>query len=75
MTTSKRNCWSLTTSLKFATECIETVQFACLIPIVPERATVGIDDSEIEDYRQIVEDVLGELFGLKFKEESGEGIE
>ncbi|MCK5342233.1 MAG: ATP-binding protein, partial [Candidatus Heimdallarchaeota archaeon] len=34
--------------------------------LVHERATVGIDDSQIEDYRSVVENVLERLFNLNF---------
>lgn len=34
--------------------------------LVHERATVGIDDSQIEDYRSVVENVLEQLFNLSF---------
>jgi hypothetical protein len=34
--------------------------------IVHERATVGISDEEIEDYRETVEKILKDLFGLQF---------
>ncbi|NOR47068.1 MAG: ATP-binding protein [Methanosarcinaceae archaeon] len=35
---------------------------------VHERATVGINDSEIEDYRGVIQNVLEQLFGLSFGE-------
>ena len=34
--------------------------------LVHERATVGITDAQVLDYRKIVEKVLGLLFNLKF---------
>ena len=34
--------------------------------MVHERATVGITDVQIEDFREIVQNVLEKLFGLKF---------
>lgn len=34
--------------------------------LVHERATVGISDEQVEDYRQVVEKVLKKLFGLAF---------
>lgn len=34
--------------------------------LVHERATVGIDDNEISDFRGIVESVLRKLYKLKF---------
>jgi hypothetical protein len=34
--------------------------------LVHERATVGITDTQIQDYRSTVEKVLSKLFGLKF---------
>jgi len=34
--------------------------------LIHERATVGITDRQIEDYRKLVERVLKKLFGLKF---------
>jgi hypothetical protein len=36
--------------------------------LVHERATVGIDNSEIEDFREVVQEVLNKLFGLEFEE-------
>jgi hypothetical protein len=33
-----------------------------------ERATVGIPDEQVDDYRQVVERVLSKAFGLKFPE-------
>lgn len=35
--------------------------------LVHERATVGISDEQVEDYRSVVEQVLNRLFGLKFE--------
>ena len=34
--------------------------------LVHERATVGLIDEQIEDFREVVEIVLKELFDLKF---------
>ncbi len=34
--------------------------------LVHEKATVGISDSQISDFRDVVESVLKKLFGLKF---------
>jgi hypothetical protein len=34
--------------------------------LIHERATVGIHDSQIEDFREVVESVLGKLYKLKF---------
>lgn len=35
---------------------------------VHERATVGINDSQIDDFRQVVEGILAKLYKLKFRE-------
>lgn len=37
--------------------------------LVHERATVGIDDSQIEDFREVVQKVLKKLFKLRFDKE------
>lgn len=37
--------------------------------LVHNRAMAGIDDSQIEDFREVVEDVLRKLFKLKFEDE------
>ena len=34
--------------------------------LIHERATVGITDSQIDDYREVVEGVLTNLFKLKW---------
>jgi hypothetical protein len=36
--------------------------------LVHERATVGIGDGEIKDFREVVESVLGKLYKLRFDE-------
>jgi len=37
--------------------------------LVHEKATVGISDTQIEDFRKVVESVLGKLYKLKFDED------
>ena len=34
--------------------------------LVHEKATVGVNDAQIEDFREVVESVLKKLFKLKF---------
>jgi len=34
--------------------------------LVHEKATVGISDAQIEDFREVVESVLKKLYKLKF---------
>lgn len=34
--------------------------------LIHERATVGISDSQIEDYRKVVQKILNRLFKLRF---------
>ncbi len=35
--------------------------------LIHERASAGITDPEVSDYRQVVEQILNRLFGLRFK--------
>lgn len=37
--------------------------------LIHERVTVGINDSQIQDFREVVEGVLSKLFKLKFNED------
>jgi acetone carboxylase gamma subunit len=37
--------------------------------LIHEKATVGISDAQIEDFRKVVEGVLGKLYKLRFDED------